>query len=236
MTNGTACLITKDDIIIRCQTKATINTVKTYLKTKHDPILQSVTVKYTVKAKTPTAAVSSTTSKKQYEFSNGLFASNITYTCGAYLTRGNSKRCDNKTKGMKFCYAHRVTEDEKTLHQNVWNNGESTEILAYNASANEVLANRSLSFTQMVCRFVGELNMNVTVGSAVKAKNCHSICEPDWGNRMSIGSIEEANCCIEYNDRLEFVVRMVRDIEADENFVLYDEVCEAMYIDEHVEF
>jgi hypothetical protein len=48
-------------------------------------------------------------------FSNGLFASNITYTCGAHLTRGNSKRCDNKTKGMKFCYAHRATEDEKTL-------------------------------------------------------------------------------------------------------------------------
>jgi hypothetical protein len=87
----------------------------------------------------------------------------------------------------------------------------------------------------MVCRFVGELNMNITIESAVKAKNRHSICEPDWGNRMSIGSIEEANCCIEYNDRLGFVVRMVRDIEADENFVLYDEVCKAMYIDEHVE-
>ena len=136
---------------------------------------------------------------------------------------------------MKFCYAHRATEDEKTLHQNVWNYSESTDVLAYKASSNEVLANRSISFSQMVCRFVGELNMNITAGSTVKAKYCHSICEPDWGNRMSIGFIEEANCCIEYNEQLGFVVRMIRDIEADENFVLYDEVCEAMYIDEHVE-
>ena len=91
-------------------------------------------------------------------FSNGLFASNITYTCGAHLTRGNSKRCDNKTKGMKFCYAHRATEDEKLLHQNVWSDGESTEIFCYNASVNEVLANRSISFSQTVCRFLGKLN------------------------------------------------------------------------------
>ena len=207
-----ACLVTKDNIIIRCQTKATINTVKSCLKSKHDPILQLIIVKYVSKSKSAT----NVTSKRQYDFENGMFISNNTYTCGAIMTRGNMKKCDKRIKGMKFCYSHREMEDEKMLHQNVWDDGKNTELLSYDASSKEVSTNIEISFSQLLCRFVAELDMLTASGSPVKPMKPVSVSDPDWGNRITLGSMEEANCCIEFNKRWGFVVRAVKDIDVDD--------------------
>ena len=230
-----ACLVTKDDIIVRCQTKATINTVKACLKNKHDPVLQLITVKYISRnKKAPTPAVSASV-KRQYNFENGMFTSNTTYPCGAMVKKGKIRKCDKKTKGLKFCYVHREMENEKMLYQNIWNDGENTEVLSYNISSKEISVNTEISFSQILCRFVGELDMLATAGSSVKPMKPNSISDPDWGNRIALGSMEEANCCIEFNNQFGFVVRAVKDIEVDETLILYDKTCSAMASDEHIE-
>ena len=77
--------------------------------------------------------------------------------------------------------------------------------------------------------------MLATAGSLVKPMKPNSISDPDWGNRIALGSMEEANCCIEFNNQFGFVVRAVKDIEVDETLILYDKTCSAMASDEHIE-
>lgn len=69
-----ACMETKDGIIIRCQTKASLNTVKAYLKSKHDAVLQQVAVHCTVKNKKMNVV-----SRKQHSFSGEMFVSTNIY-------------------------------------------------------------------------------------------------------------------------------------------------------------
>ena len=47
--------------------------------------------------------------------------------------------------------------------------------------------------------------------------------------------MEEANCCIEFNNQFGFIIRAVKDIEVDETLILYDKTCSAMASDEHIE-
>ena len=155
-----ACMETKDGIIIRCQTKATLNTVKTCLKTKHDAVLQRITVHFTVKNKTTVAA-----SRKQNSFAGDVFTTTNVYACGSLISyRGLNKRCDKRTKEMKFCYAHREVEDERMLMQNVWDDGKATDLLSFDGNDKEVKMVSSVAFSQIICRFVGELDMQKGVG------------------------------------------------------------------------
>ena len=72
-------------------------------------------------------------------------------------------------------------------------------------------------------------------GSAVKPKKITSISDPDWGNRITMGPSDKANCCVEYNTRFGYVIRAVNDLEVDETLILFDQVCSPMYVDEHIE-
>jgi hypothetical protein len=226
-----ACMETKDGIIVRCQTKASLNTVKACLKNKHDAVLQQVAVHCTVKNKKMNVV-----SRKQHSFNGEMFVSTNMYTCGALnIYKGVNKRCDRKTRGIKFCHAHREIEDERMLLHNIWDNGKETEILSFDTNNKEIQLVSNIQFSQILCRFVGELDMKNITGSPVKPMATTSKADPDWGNRMILGSEEQANCCVEYNSRFGFVVRVVNDLEADDTLVLYDKVCSPMYIDEHVE-
>ena len=201
------------------------------MKTKHDAVLQAKTIRFTTKNKSVGYV-----SRRQDKFTGTIFALTNMYTCGVLIShRGVNRRCDRRTKGLKFCYAHRGTEDEKMLMRNIWDDGKSTEYLLYDVEDKEVRATTSIYFSQILCRFVGEMDMEITVNSSIKPRKLTSISDPDWGNRMTIGTIEQANCCVEHNSRLGFVVRAVKDLQLDDALVVYDKLCEAMYIEEHVE-
>jgi hypothetical protein len=159
-----ACMETKDGIIVRCQTKASLNTVKACLKNKHDAVLQQVAVHCTVKNKKMNVV-----SRKQHSFNGEMFVSTNMYTCGALnIYKGVNKRCDRKTRGIKFCHAHREIEDERMLLHNIWDNGKETEILSFDTNNKEIRLVSNIQFSQILCRFVGELDMKNIAGSLVK--------------------------------------------------------------------
>ena len=84
-------------------------------------------------------------------------------------------------------------------------------------------------FSQLLCRFRGDLSMGTQQGSAVVPLQCGNLGEPDWGNRIRLSdSTEDVNCCVEYNSRVGFVVRQ-------SSLILYNHVCELMRPDEHIE-
>jgi hypothetical protein len=53
------------------------------------------------------------------------------------------------------------------LLQNIWDNGEEANILSYDTSSREVKVTTNVYFSQVLCRFVGELDMKIGTGSSV---------------------------------------------------------------------